>query len=403
MIEKPTNTVLAWALQISGLLLIGVIPFIADYAVLLIALLGLGLGLWTRSPLLRTPATGLVFASALLLAATLPFVFRGLIDLVPLGAVLLLLLTIPGGAVILARQPASLRPLRFHILCLAGATLAVGLGLVEFLKTGSTRVGLGNNPIHYAALAVMLGYLALPGIGATQRPWRIAFLLGPVMAVSAALLSGSRGPLLAAVVLALGTGMVLLMWFRRDRTVMLTLLGIAVAGTAGLLALNTSGRALSIFKAIASGKQGPIDAYRAAMYQTAMQVLQSTPWHGLGFGQVMPAVVAGFPELRYMPTLHDLHSDVANFSAAAGWPGLLAYILVMAAPLTLWRRGRRGLNMTLLALVGGQLTLGLTNTVFGILPQTMLYVCAFAYCLAASSAVPREDEAFELAAKHISR
>ena len=127
-----------------------------------------------------------------------------------------------------------------------------------------------------------------------------------------------------------------------------------------------------------------IDAYRAAMFQAAVEVLATFPLHGLGFSSVMPTVTAAHPELELMYTLHDLHSDPANFAASAGGPGLLAYALLVGAPLALWRPGNVELNMTIVLLVIGQLSLGLTNTMIGILPQTMLFCAALAYCQAAA-------------------
>jgi O-antigen ligase len=385
---------LAWTALGAGLAAICVLPFIADYFVLVLGVAGLIMALWVRSPILCMSPVILAALALLLVSATIPFVFQSPADLMPVGAILLVLVA-PGIAAILERsEGVARRPLAFYTLCLAGASLGMFGGAVEFLITGSTRVGLGNNPIHYAALAVLLGFLSLPGLGLTESKWRLVFLFGPAMAIAAALLSGSRGPLLAALLLALVGAVYVLTWFRRDRLIMGTLLLLVLASVGIFLVLDTSGRALSIFDELMNatlGGVGTIDAYRSAMYATAREALFSNPATGLGFGQLSLTVERAYPELIYMHGVPDLHSDVANLTGASGVPGLLAYVLILLAPMTLFRRGRLALNTTLVILTLGMFALGATNTFVGILPQTMLYVTVLGYCISATArAAPSE-------------
>lgn len=370
---------------------LAIFPFFADYVIFVIGLLGIGMGIIEKNRVLIATPIACVWLAGLLLLVTIPFVFRGTADLVPLGASLLVLVS-AGMAVIFLAGYRYISPIYFHICCLTAVVLAVLAGGLEHLVTGIDRVGVGNNPIHYAALSVLLGFLAIPGVVATSSRLRFMFLLGPLLALAAAVLSGSRGPLLATLMLSLVTAVIFVLWYSRDRALMGALVGVACIAiiAAALVGLVMPGRALSVFSAlghVASGGSGAIDQYRLAMYRTALSVLQSSPFYGIGFGQIMPLTVAANADLVYMYSLQDLHSDPANFSASAGVPGLLAYLLLVAAPVTLWRRDQHRLNLTIILLAAGQLSLGLTNTTFGILPQTMLYAAALGYCLAVSIAL----------------
>lgn len=370
-----------------------VLPFVADYVILAVGLLGVVGGIIAKSRILVSTPAILVCLATCLLLSTVPFVFHGAVDLVPVGASLLALVA-PGLGVVFVMGSRKTSPLSFHSYCLTAVILAVVAGGLDHLITGTDRIGVGNNPIHYGALSVLLGSLAIPGVVATSTNLRFVYLLGPVFALAAVLLSGSRGPFLAALMLNLLTTVLLVLWYRRDRALMAALVAAVCTGVVaiGLFGLLMPGRAMSILSAlgnVASSGSGAIDEYRLAMYRAALSVLQSSPFYGIGFGQVMPFTVSANPDLIYMDTLQDLHSDPANFAASAGLPGLLAYLMLIAAPLTLWRPGQRALNMTIILLAVGQLCLGLTNTTIGILPQTMLYGAALGYCLALSISTRR--------------
>jgi O-Antigen ligase. len=367
--------------------LLVIFPFVADYFILSLGVLGIVHGVFGRDSLLISPVAILLYLAAGLLLINLPVVFRGAADLIPFGAAVLVLVA-PGVGVILVRGAKYVSPLRFHVSCLIAATVAVIAGGMEYLLTMNDRVGLGNNPIHYAALSVLVGILATPGVSATSSKFRFLFLLGPVFGLVAVLLSGSRGPFLAAMVLSLLVVMLLVLWYRRDRALMIALLSalcLAGAATVAFWVFMPS-RAISILvtlQEVALSGSGAIDAYRQAMYGTAFSVMQTSPVFGIGFGQIMPHIIEANPDLIYMHTLQDLHSDFANFAAASGVPGFVAYLMLVLAPLPLLRRGHPGLDMTIILLSVGQFCLGLTNTTFGILPQTMLFVAALGYCIAA--------------------
>jgi O-antigen ligase len=129
---------------------------------------------------------------------------------------------------------------------------------------------------------------------------------------------------------------------------------------------------------------GP-DDIRAALYASAVEILKSSPIVGVGLGQVMPMAESLFPDLVPQFGLDNLHADWANFGAMAGGLGLLAWLLLLAAPLLLLldaeTRRQRPIALGAVLLTTGQLVLGISNATFGILPQTMIYAVALGYFL----------------------
>jgi O-antigen ligase len=130
---------------------------------------------------------------------------------------------------------------------------------------------------------------------------------------------------------------------------------------------------------------GGSDDIRAAMYASAIEILSTSPLVGLGLGQIMVTAETMFPNLLAGTGLENLHADWANFAAMAGAMGLLAWLLLLIAPLLLLlersARRDRALILGAILLSTGQFTLGVSNATFGILPQTVLYAVGLGYFL----------------------
>jgi len=372
---------------VSGLVFMGTAPFVADYVVLAAGLVGLVLALATRDELLKSWPSRLLLLALVLVSITIPFVYHSEADLLPLAAFAPLLL-VPGVAALLQRSPEWLSPYAFAMACLAGAIAACLVGLAEFAAVEGARAGAGNNPIHYGGIATMLGFMALTGVVAGRSPIRLIFLLGPVAALIAVLLSGSRGPLMAWAALAVVSAPLILWWNRRDR-LLLGVVALAAIAAGVVLATSSSNRAIgelsTFITALTSGGMNSTDVVRSAMYQSAWEALVDSPIVGQGFGQVMDFARARFPDAG-IADLEHLHSDIGNFAAMAGMLGVVAYGLALLTPLSLLvpaaARNNRPLVLGSLMLVVGYGVLGLTNTMFGILPQTMLFVLFLGYLMA---------------------
>lgn len=287
-------------------------------------------------------------------------------------------------------------PTIFAAICLAAASLALLGGGYEHLVLGIYRPGLGNNPIHYATLAAMSGCLAMIGIPYGKSAWRYLFLLGPLFGLFCAVIADSRGPMVGAVAMTVAGGLILTVWLWHEKIFRFAVLASAAVGAGAIAYLISSGNsrvgnilnsALNIFRFT-----GGTDDIRAALYASALDVLTTSPVVGVGLGQIMLAAQRLFPEQGEVFTLDNLHADWANLGAMAGGMGLLAYALLLMAPLLILvdSRARKDRPVVLgVALVWvGQVTLGFSNAMLGILPQTMLFAVALGYLFARARRLP---------------
>lgn len=381
--------IVAAAAVVAGFGFMGTAPFIADYVVVVCGIYGLVLAISARDGVLTMPSSLALAAALVAFAVTIPFVYRSEADAFPLLAFAPVLVA-PGLAALLVRQDAWLQPAAVPLLCLFGAITAAIAGIVEWQVTSEVRVGLGNNPIHYGGIVAVVGFLSLAGLHATTRWWRLLFLLGPLTGLGAVLLSGSRGPLLAWAAMALASLPFVVWWLRRDIRAMLILALLVGVIAAGLLTSSQGNRALAglVTLAQSGGVQAVFgaDAARTALYTSAWHAFLSSPLVGHGYGQLIPMVMAEFPTRTTLATLENLHSDLPNFAAMAGSLGVLSYLLLIAAPLLLLgsdaARRQPALVFGVVILTVGYVVLGLTNLMFGVLPQTALFAIALGYLMA---------------------
>ena len=381
----------------------GTAPFIADYVVIVCGLVGLVLAAIARRKAPIAPPAIMVYAALALLAATLPFAYRSTMDLLPVAACLPMLAA-PGIAALLERGRADANTLGVHIvplLCLFGVTSAVGMGLWEAMSTGTARAGVGNNPIHFGGITTIVGFLALTGMVSNASRWRVIYLAGPALAMVGVVLSGSRGPLLAWLALALVSLPILLIGYKSWRLTFATIAALAVGGALFAVLAGDSllvQRLLIVPASLVSAlsTDNPVgallavmtanDPYRTALYDAGWQALQSSPIVGIGYGQMMPLVRQLYPDMISLHTLENLHSDIADFAALGGLIGVVAYFLMLLSPAAALRglrlRDHPGLWLTAVVLIVGYATLGLTNAMFGVLPQTALFAVALGALMA---------------------
>lgn len=285
------------------------------------------------------------------------------------------------------------------VLALCGAAGAGIIAIEEFVTTGTSRAG-GTvaNPIHFADVALMVGFVGTLGLFVTPGRWRLAFSISPVMAVIAVVLSGTRGAVVAAL-LMLAT-MVVAAAFARLLTRRVVAIGaglIALAVVAAVLfgvgSLSGVQRILAdIGQTLAHG--APTDTStdnRLQMYLGGLRAFLESPL--VGHGPFNFTAVAGqLADIPFENTPH-LHNDIVDLAASAGIMGLIAYTLLLAAPIVEVMRSPRGQDRTggaivVITLIIGFFVMGLTNAMFGILTVTTLY--ASIYVLAAVSSARSE-------------
>lgn len=363
---------------VAGFVLPPLFAYQAVYAAIVSALV-LGIVGVLRDPaLLRVPGVFLVALATLLMVVATVLSGPAALDWAGPGIVGLLLLStgVPGARSLV---PRAVTPLAVASLCLAGAVLGACVGAWE-MGAGTGRAGLGNNPIHYSGIVVILGFCALSGLVATRSHWRMLFLLGPAAAFVASIASGSRGPMLATICLASLAWLILLIWYRNDRSFWVWSVA---AGLSGILAFFVFGLESRAFVGLigflygGSALTAGSDVIRESMLAGGWSAFLESPVWGHGYSDLIAAASQHVSNEEDISGFDHLHNDAIDFLVIAGMFGGLAYLLVLAAPLAVLTRFREPTARSTI-LIGAMLSsaylvLGLTNAMIGVLPQTVLY------------------------------
>jgi O-antigen ligase len=165
---------------------------------------------------------------------------------------------------------------------------------------------------------------------------------------------------------------------------------VLVAGAAFLLKPEAFGRVATLPRMALDVLTGQPIAWdldqsgsvRYAIFEGSFAAFQRSPWVGYGWYEKTTVVArytpfnVGFGD----PRVAHLHSDILNLGVSAGVVGLLAYVLVLLAPIVSAAnsprdsqyRGRLFLALTLSA---GFLCCGAVNLLFGFEFMTTMYVC----------------------------
>lgn len=335
------------------------------------------------------PATPLFLGSFVLIAIAfvltsrpgtndfmLTFNFIMFVLFVPLAAGLLRTAR-PGNAAMLAN------------LALAGAVLSLLFALYQVYALHDGRAaGFGSNAIRSAMAALFLGFFAPIGFMQVSGPRRWLYLLGPLCAIAVVYLSGSRGPFLAVPPLLA----VALLVIPKNRWLGFGVLAVLVVGATALLLLEPQlfGRLGTLPKLIDQVMVGNVDEksgnIRYRIWTGSIAAFLQSPWIGYGWVGKTAAVDAHLLHKVFhnSPRYH-LHSDILDFGVSAGIAGLVAYVMVLAAPLVSVLQSPRDSQFQarlygVLVLLVGYVCCGAVNLMFGFELMTTLYV-AFAAIL----------------------
>lgn len=289
-------------------------------------------------------------------------------------------------------------------ICVLGAVCSAVVSLNEVFILGVERAGGGNNPIHFASLALLVGFMSMLGIFFGYSAWRFVFLVGPMCGFFVTYLSGSRGPVLSSFGMMIIVLVFLALRFWRIWTFHLLFFFAALLTV--LFSTFTPGyhfnRLLSVwtnFAALLEGK-GLIDPSaneRLMFYHSAYLAFKDAPIFGHGFYGFVETTNQ-FKPIQYESTLmyDHLHSDIANFAVIGGISGIMSYFLLLFIPILIAIRSKKNRMAVIfggVTLSSGYFLLGLTNTMFGILPQTLLFGVIIAVLVVISdyeNAKPRE-------------
>jgi O-antigen ligase len=268
-------------------------------------------------------------------------------------------------------------------LCLCGVAGAAAVAVNELATTETARAGATvANPIHFADVALAAGFLAMIGSLYVKGFWRYVYFLGPIFATVAVLLSGSRGPILALVIMAVTAVCAAVISGLVTRRILLigivASVGIVVVALAGGV-LHTTGieRILPMVRQILESglPQDSSTAERMQMYEGGLLAFAASPVFGHGpFAYV--AAAAEHAGGTFTPP--HLHSDIVDFAASGGMLGLAAYLLILLAPIAEAlaapaSQTKKGVVIIATTLSTGYFAMGLTNAMLGILTATVLF------------------------------
>lgn len=277
-------------------------------------------------------------------------------------------------------------------LALAGAALAVVVSLFALLVLSYARA---DTPLLGAIVlsntAILLGFISLVGVLADRSRLRWIYLCGPWLGVAVALLTASRGPLVAVPPLTIVAAVFLARHLRLGRRQILAASGLALVAV-GLLAVGLQERFSSILQAAADLVSGATltdetTRIRLVLYEAGFQAFLQSPWIGHGWSRLMTAIEPFLaPGDLQHATLPQLHNDILDFAVAAGIAGIAIYALLIAAPIVGAELSPRDDLLELrrfgcIILSVGYVFAGLTDLMFGFEFHTALYVCIAAILL----------------------
>jgi len=276
---------------------------------------------------------------------------------------------------------------------LAAIGVAIGLGEVvlsvampAFRYLNYNRpTGPDIGPIVLSNGLLALGFVGLGALllRADRKAWW--FLLVPLAAIGATVVTGSRGPLIAVPFAVLVAA--LFVWRHRlngsVRAGWLGFGGLIVAGGLGgtMLLKSRAGSSLHIIETIVGGGTVADDStrQRLELYDAGSKSFVESPWIGHGWGNIMDSVRPFLPSGdTYVADLPQLHNDVLNFAVGAGVFGVLCYLAIITAPIIGAIRSPRdrfrtfrlfATTMLVIIYIGG----GLTDLMFGFEYHTYLF------------------------------
>ncbi|MEO8685148.1 MAG: O-antigen ligase family protein [Devosia sp.] len=386
LLIRYAGAVLPWLAVVAGLVLPAVAPEIANTTT--IVLMALAIVVCWRSDwqrILSSATVALPLLAGVLLVIAFAITAKSAWHIGIIVVLAPLFLVAPLTALF------ERLPTRHALTALAVAALlgSLGAALVACYDTQvlhMARAGFSvANPIHFADISLMLGCIPLLGLAGRRAWWRLVFLAGPMLGIIAVLLSGSRGPILAVVPVTAAFVLLALhrlmpnrwFWVGLGAFLLAIAAAIGIGSTTGWLQSQPIvANILDVVRTGASPDGSTTE--RLSMYKTAWSAFLASPFYGHGMLDFIAITATYAPPGVVFPSYEHLHNDIADFAVIGGLLGLVAYALLIVAPLVaVWRLppGQPRFAVLLLAvpLTIGYFSMGLTNALFGILSLTVLY------------------------------
>lgn len=231
-------------------------------------------------------------------------------------------------------------------LLLLGAILSVAVGISDVYVQGQSRAhGFSNSPIHFANIAVIVGFMALGGVFVSARRRTILLYAGPIFGIAAATLAGTRGAYFVAATLTAVFAIFVIA--RRPEKLSVKLTGLAILVIVLVLAMligHSAGftrpfETLAVLQDIFAGRQ-PSDtstAYRLAMYQSGIRAFLDAPLFGHGWHSQVTAALPYMDSFALEGYAAEqwsyIHNELLGFALSGGILGIAAFFSIMLAPL----------------------------------------------------------------------
>jgi O-antigen ligase len=215
-------------------------------------------------------------------------------------------------------------------LLVAGALVGALTGSYDVLIQHRARAhGWAQGGNLMARTVVLAGFMALCGVFAVNSRWRWLYLLGPVFALYALYLTGTRGVFIAVPVLGVIALWALMRELRASRRWYFAG-GAVVVVAIGLVALVSKRFSAlgSLLEHVAVNSSTVTDggtAARLRMWGVGIRVFWKSPWIGSGW--------ANFKSASLPDKIYFFHNDFLDMAVAAGVVGIIAWIATIAAPL----------------------------------------------------------------------
>ena len=274
--------------------------------------------------------------------------------------------------------------------CLLGAAIAAYVGLYG-VSQGRQRASAPDlSPIHFADIAMIMGFMSLALTLQGRSSWRWLALAGPIFGLVASVAAGTRAAVLVGCALALVYG---IFWMRSSpmRVGFKILIPFIMAGIVilafYLASLAGYNRAFDALRAMWGTLSGDLSgdsstAYRIEMFRAGWLAFLDSPVVGHGWHNQLSAAMPYLSEMAQRGYERQawgyIHNDALSLAVAAGIPGLLAYCLFLLAPiLAVMRRssdeGRVTRIYLALTFSLGLFISGLTDVLFMVeLPKFLL-------------------------------
>jgi O-antigen ligase len=284
-------------------------------------------------------------------------------------------------------------------LAFVGTILSTVTALSDvFFYEAKRAEGWWSDPIWAAEAALILGFLAVMAVPVMKSRGRYALLLAPALGIAVTILSGSRGVLLAAPPLVF----VLLVttfrpWWKQIAAAFVVLV-IAAAAVLPFAPgeVKRIERIVTVFEdLLTNGDVGESSAgARVAFWKAGTQAFLASPVIGYGWSQHKKVAYTYLPDggkayeskgSSLRGNKH-LHADILDIGVSGGVLGLIAYGLIILAPLLGALRSARDSQYAArltgaIVLSLGYLACGATYIMFGYEFHTTLYVCLTAIVL----------------------